>query len=245
MSIATTLGEFDKAKSLFNVFQKCILPSRKIYQPGGAEYWLAVLRFYQGKLAATDLVNAEQAASQGGNLSAKHGLAALRAEWELTRSNPAAALDASEHALSLVRRTGAPASVYLGLRAHALALLGHTAEAREALAEAEEIWSRQTPRFPLFAAQAWLALGDHAQARALALQAYSLAWADGPPYIHHYYLNRCRELLARLGEPEPQLPPFDPAKVEPIPFEAEIRAVIKKLKAKRSKARKHRGGMTR
>jgi len=36
-----------------------------------------------------------------------------------------------------------------------------------------------------------------------------------------------------LGEPEPQLPPFDPSKVKPVPYEAEIRAAITRLKAEK------------
>jgi hypothetical protein len=145
----------------------------------------------------------------------------------LARGNPGKALDAVERALSLVRRTGAPSRFYQGIRALALARLGHAEEAREALAESD----------PLFAAETWLALGDREQARECALEAYPRAWGDGPPYAHWYYLKRCRELLAELGEAEPRLPPFDPAKVEPVPFEAEIRAAIEKLKAQRVKTK--------
>ena len=46
---------------------------------------------------------------------------------------------------------------------------------------------------------------------------------------------RCKAILKELGELEPQLPPFDPAKVRPIPYEAEIRAAIAKLKAEKAK----------
>ena len=38
-------------------------------------------------------------------------------------------------------------------------------------------------------------------------------------------------MLAALGEPEPELPPFDPAKVEPILYEDEIMALIEERKA--------------
>ena len=36
------------------------------------------------------------------------------------------------------------------------------------------------------------------------------------------------------AESEPELPPFDPAKVEPIPYEDEIRAFIEELKAEQT-----------
>jgi hypothetical protein len=135
-------------------------------------------------------------------------------------------LDAIELARAIVRRTGEPAPRHLGIGALALARLGHTEEARDALAEST----------PLFAAETWLALGDREQTRACVREAYPRAWADGPPYAHWYQLERCRELLAELGEPEPQLPPF-----EPVPFEAEIRAAIEKLKAKRAKEKADTG----
>jgi hypothetical protein len=65
------------------------------------------------------------------------------------------------------------------------------------------------------------------------LDTYRWAWGEGPPYIYWYHLERSRDLLKRLGEPEPQLPPFDPSKVKPIPFEKEIRAAIEELNAAR------------
>ena len=76
------------------------------------------------------------------------------------------------------------------------------------------------------------------KAKGFALKAYEHAWADGPPHIRWWELERSRQLLARLSVSEPQLPPFDPSKVEPIPFEAEIRAAIEELKAERAKKKK-------
>jgi hypothetical protein len=51
------------------------------------------------------------------------------------------------------------------------------------------------------------------------------AWADGPPYIRWYALERAKTTLAAL----------DPAKVEKIPYEDEIRALVEELKAKKDK----------
>jgi hypothetical protein len=36
---------------------------------------------------------------------------------------------------------------------------------------------------------------------------------------------------AKLGEPEPRLAPFDPARTEPVPHEEQIRALIERLRA--------------
>jgi tetratricopeptide (TPR) repeat protein len=232
MVYAAVGGRFAEAEAHFTSFRQRQQPSFWAYRPGEAEVWLVTLRFWQGKLLADDLDHVDRVSVTGRNLSGQHTVAALRAEWELTRGNPTAGLEAIEKALTITRRTSVPAPQYLAVRALALARLGRTSEARESLAEAEEIWSRRTPSFPSFAAETWLALGDREQARKLVRKAYALAWADGPPYIRWYELKRCRELMAELGEPEPQLPPFDPAKVEPIPYEAEIRALIEKLKAR-------------
>ena len=180
-----------------------------------------------------DLNHAYRVSVNGRNLSEQHRLAALRAEWELARSNPAIALEAIDQALTITQRTGEPAPSYQGLRGLALARLGHTSEAREVIAEAAEIWNGRNPRFPLVAAETWLALGDREQAGVLVHRAYPLAWADGPPYIIWYDLKLCRKLLTELNEPEPQLPPFNPAKIDLIPYEARIRAVIENLGTKR------------
>ncbi|MDR3658286.1 MAG: hypothetical protein P4L48_22320 [Mycobacterium sp.] len=33
-------------------------------------------------------------------------------------------------------------------------------------------------------------------------------------------------MLRALGEPEPVLPPYDPAKIEPLPYEADINRLL-------------------
>jgi tetratricopeptide (TPR) repeat protein len=50
-----------------------------------------------------------------------------------------------------------------------------------------------------------------------ATRAYELAWCDGPPYAYHYALTNAKQLLDELGAPEPQLPPFDESRFEPMP----------------------------
>ena len=52
-------------------------------------------------------------------------------------------------------------------------------------------------------------------------QAYQAAWCDGPPYAYHWGLQKAKAHLAALGAPEPDMPPFDESKFEPMP-EVEI-----------------------
>ncbi|MEE8301582.1 MAG: hypothetical protein V3S24_04005, partial [Candidatus Tectomicrobia bacterium] len=82
-------------------------------------------------------------------------------------------------------------------------------------------------------AETYLRLGDQDQARAYALEAYRHAWADGPPHVGWWELERTRTVLAELGEPEPVLPPFDPSRVEPVPYEDAIRDFIEEERHRR------------
>lgn len=79
----------------------------------------------------------------------------------------------------------------------------------------------------------WLAIGDPAQAEKHALAAYKWARADGEPYVHRYELTKTTELLKVMNVPNPNLPPYDPAKDEPFPWEADVRAVIEKLRGEK------------
>ena len=54
-----------------------------------------------------------------------------------------------------------------------------------------------------------------------ATDAYKAAWCDGPPYAYHWALQKAKAQLAALGAPEPEMPPFDESKFEPMP-EVEI-----------------------
>ena len=101
-----------------------------------------------------------------------------------------------------------------------------SAIAREHL---EEVWeSAERGPYPLFHADALNVLAqierdaDHKEAAIeAATEAYRKAWCDGPPYAYHYGLENAKKHLAALGAPEPEMPPFDPSKFEPMP-EVEI-----------------------
>ena len=54
-----------------------------------------------------------------------------------------------------------------------------------------------------------------------ATKAYRLAWCDGPPFAYHWGLEKAKQHLKELGAPEPEMPPFDQSKFEPMP-EVEI-----------------------
>ncbi len=82
--------------------------------------------------------------------------------------------------------------------------------------------------YPLFHADAFNVLaqierdaGNNAAAVDAATKAYRLAWCDGEPYAYHWGLVSARKHLREFGAPDPQMPPFDESKYEPMP-EVEI-----------------------
>jgi hypothetical protein len=222
---AISQGRFADGERLLGDFDARSLPHIAVYRPGEAEYWSCVSQFSQRKLAEADWRHGYELAVRHRNVSSQYLFFALRCEWLLTQDQAGSALDAIDEALKIVNRLGTPKPGYHDRRAWALAKLGRAADARAELANGEQ---------RRYAAEAWLILGDRDQARTCALNAYRWAWGEGPPYIMWYDLERSRALLRELGEPEPQLPPFDASKVKPIPYEAEIRAAIAKLKAEKA-----------
>jgi hypothetical protein len=103
---------------------------------------------------------------------------------------------------------------------------GKPNEARELLGD---VWEgAERGPYPLFHADAFNVLaqierdaGNRDAAVVAATQAYRLAWCDGPPYAYHWGLEAARKHLRELGVSEPEMPPFDPSKHEPMP-EVEI-----------------------
>ena len=63
--------------------------------------------------------------------------------------------------------------------------------------------------------------GNKEAAIEAATKAYRLAWCDGPPFAYHWGLEKAKQHLKELGAPEPEMPPFDESKFEPMP-EVEI-----------------------
>jgi tetratricopeptide (TPR) repeat protein len=104
---------------------------------------------------------------------------------------------------------------------------GDLNSARELL---DDVWEPcERGPFKLYHADAFNVLaqierdaGNHEAAVKAAMEAYRLAWCDGPPFAHHWGLQKAKAHLTALGVPEPVLPPFDESKYEPMPeFEIE------------------------
>jgi tetratricopeptide (TPR) repeat protein len=88
----------------------------------------------------------------------------------------------------------------------------------------DSVWeSAARGRYPLVHADARNVLAEIEIAEnnipaaiAAATEAYRLAWCDGPPFAYDYGLRTARAHLRVLGAPEPEMPPYDASKHEPI-----------------------------
>ncbi|MGA9997222.1 MAG: DUF4062 domain-containing protein [Pyrinomonadaceae bacterium] len=93
----------------------------------------------------------------------------------------------------------------------------------------DDVWeAAEHGPYPLFHADACNVLaqierdaGNMEKAVETAERAFRLAWCDGSPFAYHWGLEKAREHLRELGAREPEMPPFDESKFEPMP-EVEI-----------------------
>ncbi len=205
--------------------------SRGAYQKGTAEYGFAEFQFWQGSLQEEHLTAAATLAEQDGNRVTVRRLHGLRGAWRLEQGDWALAAASFDPAVTLARErrlVDEESETGLALAKHHLGQL--TGDA--ARSEAERLAQLRQPAHRTLALL-WLALGDTDQAQHHALAAYRWAWADGEPYVNRYELTRTTELLEQMHVPIPTLAPYDPAKDEPFPWEADVRAAIEKLRAEK------------
>lgn len=204
--------------------------SRAVYRPGQAEKLYAEFHFWQGSLEEEHLAEAERLAAQGKDRGIIRALHRLRGDWRLTQGEWALAAASYQEAVRLARDTrsviDADSETGLALAKHHLGQLANPREEAERLAQLRNPAHR-------YLATLWLALGDTEQAKYHALAAYKWAWAEGEPYVNRYELTQTTELLRQMNVPIPNLPPYDPAKDQKLPWEDEVRAAIEKLRAKK------------
>ncbi len=229
-------GRDKDAQTACTAFSARPTPERHQYRIGSVEAILCWLKFRRNKLQATELEEALKMTIRGKNLSGQSTILHLQAEIALRKGILHEAVEAADREIEILRKTGVPDAYGKVFIARILAMQGRLYEAQSLVEEAglEGNWE---------AAEVYLQLDDCNKAKEHAMLAYKKAWADGPPHIFWWDLENSKRILARLGIPEPELPPFDPSKVEPIPYEDEIRAAIEELKAEKAR-RKAAAGST-
>lgn len=215
--VAASRGDYNEARKLIEKFRSYPTPGRSVYQRGDAELLQASIALEEGTLTDTVLDEGESVARTSNNLAGQKEFHLLRARWRIAQGDWSGAVTSADAAIEIIRRTGERASFPFALRSLALAKLGRPEEALDALQKASN---------NVYSAQACLELGAIEAAKTCVLKSYKAAWDDGAPYCYQWELDRCRELLAKLAMPEPQLAPYDPKHVERMPHEEEIRAAI-------------------
>jgi hypothetical protein len=204
--------------------------ARAAYRPGQAELGYAKARFWQGNLREEHLAQAEKLASDGHARQLTRSLHQLRGEWRLVKGEWELAAESLHEAVRMARAVGQTDTAAELQLALAKFHLGQLTDPRH---EAEQLGQLKEPS-NLALAELWLAIGDREQAKQHALAAYRWAWADGEPFVHRYELNKSRALLEQLGAEIPNLPPYDPAKDEKLPWEDAVVAAIEKLRAEKA-----------
>jgi len=207
---------------------------RNNYRQGYAEILFARAQFCQGHLQEEHLSTAANLAEQDHNRFIIRSVYTLRGDWRLEQGAWAQAAASFSQAVAMareVRRVDEGSETGLALaKVHLHQLTGDEARSEaQRLAQLRDIADRSQAN--RYLARLWQALGELNQAKHHALAAYTLSWADGEPYVFRYGLTKATELLHELGVPLPNLPPYDPAKDEPFPWEADLRAFIATCRA--------------
>jgi tetratricopeptide (TPR) repeat protein len=219
-------GRTDEARGLWSeMIASTVWQHRNRELEAQAAHTEAVLRYHDGSLSDPDLRGIIAKVHNLGNQFHERGLWRLLGEFCQSKREFAQAVDASGYAIEMARNAGLVDPIAEALRGLSLLSLGQCATA-EAAATAAERQIGANPEAEPRLSELWLALGHPDKARDHALRGYRWAWADGPPYSYHWALEHCRAVLRELGEPEPVLPPYDPAKIEPLPYEADINRLL-------------------
>ena len=189
-------------------------------------------QFWQGTLKEQHLTVAAGLAEKDNNPGTLRLLHGLRGSWRLEQGDWALAEGSFHEAVRMARERRLPDAHSEAGLALAKFHLNQLGKSDEALQEVERLGVQRDPQHR-YLAMLWRAIGNHAQAEMHAFAAHKWAWADGEPYVHRYELTKTTELLQEMNIRIPGLPPYDPAKDEPFPWEPAMRAAIAKLRAEK------------
>lgn len=223
-AVYTEIGRFDQARIKLNLFRWLPQPAeRNIYRSGDADLVAVKLDLFQGLCEPNRFEKAFRSALPDNNRSVIRTLYSLEGHFHLKKRNGGAAHDSFSQAIEMSRVAGIPHEDAEAGLAHAKALLGDRTTAISIL---ERLQTAEVSR-----AEAHFALGDREAAARLIVQAYAIAWADGPPYALAWELERARTILRALEMPEPIMAVRDLSSIESPPYAKEIAALVEKAQS--------------
>jgi hypothetical protein len=205
-------------------------PHEEVKAAPFALIYAARLRWGQGQDPSPLLSQGLERAREQRFLFAQREAQRLTGEVAFEKRNLTQAQEEWQAAYNIAQREGIPLGPYLADLARVHAAQQEGEQAKALIAEALALGGLHVS---LAAVEVYAGLGEPAEANRFVDAAYREAWADGPPYAFYFELQRIRAALKILGLPEPQLQPFDPARVPPLPDEAEIGNFIEELKRER------------
>ena len=219
------MGEFHCAEEHWLLFDSLPRPrNRSLYRSGYGEYDLARLHLFQGKVDEDLLLKIDRLAAEGNSRTVVRGVAWIRAEWSLSQGEWAKVAKHYEEYIRLMREANMDACWEEARLALAQLRLGESHPFHEL---ADRISNVEDPPYAALA-ELYLALGEHENARKYVHPGYVEAWSAGAPYVCWQTSQHCRRIFEALGDPEPQLAPFDDRNAQPFSFEAKLSAYLEK-----------------
>ncbi len=225
------LGQWEESNALWQKLSRmgntC---AREVCRPGDAQLLYAQSSFWQGTLQFSQLKDLETIAREANNRWALRSVHRLHGMLLQCQQRWGDSIEYLHEAVGMAREISCNDA--LAETRFALAKF-HCNQLTSPRREAGRLAMSNDPaNFAL--AELWLAIGDRELAEKHALAAYQWAWADGEPFVHRYELNKSRALLEQLGAEIPNLPPYDPAKDEKLPWEDAVVAAIEELRTEKA-----------
>ncbi len=224
-------GDWHQIKSVQNKLAKII------YKKPYYDYFQAELQFHQHRNPSRKLNSAIYRGQYEGFRRVTMESYGLYILYSLNYNRFSQAIDYAQKAIALARQSGTfYLARYLGRLARVKAKQSYFDEALNLI---DEAWRGTVVKFDEAelhncTAEVYRAMNDTEKAIDNAVNAYKIAWADGPPYINWWQLEQAKAHLDALGVPYPDMPPFDESKMEKLPYEDEIRAYLEELKREKA-----------
>lgn len=229
MEVYNDMGLWDKAEESYLRFSENPPKTKTSFWRTNPERHRAEIALTRGEDPMVILQRSWRSALQSWQALGQRHILLYRGELALKRNDYETASSLFEQAILMARKSGSAteAKIALGGLARTRLLEGRFHEAEELVEQgvseidAAEVYSRLE--------QTAINLRKATQYANLA---YKKAWADGPPFIWWWQLQRAKNVLKGLNLKEPALPGFVQVHFPVFPFEAEVLEFIENSKLK-------------